>query len=142
MCCQITTPGRSVQTPTTPNFRNRKIPRFDRNNLIKSCGQKHVIKLLCTFSLCGRRVKFVESPKIKVFKNYHHMRSVLDKKPVGWYLSMAPRCTPIFQAYLENIIYFFRIWHDQNIRQEILVHQRGCKGTVSVISSEPENARF
>ena len=40
MCCQIPTPGRSLKKPTTPNFRNRKIPRFDRNNPIISWGQK------------------------------------------------------------------------------------------------------
>ena len=35
MCCQITTTGSSIQKPsTTPNFHNRKIPRFDRNNPI------------------------------------------------------------------------------------------------------------
>ena len=32
MCCQITTPGSSIKNPTTPKFRNRTIPRFDRNN--------------------------------------------------------------------------------------------------------------
>ena len=26
----------NTKTPTTPNFRNRKIPRFDRNNPIMS----------------------------------------------------------------------------------------------------------
>ena len=45
MCCQITTPGRSIQkNPTTPYFHNRKIPRFDRNNPIMCWGQKNLLK--------------------------------------------------------------------------------------------------
>ena len=30
------------KTPTTPNFRNRKIPRFDRNNPIMSMEKKYL----------------------------------------------------------------------------------------------------
>ena len=30
----------NIKTQTTPNFRNRKDPRFDRNNPIMSWGQK------------------------------------------------------------------------------------------------------
>jgi len=32
----------NTKAPTTPNFRNGKIPRFDRNNPIMSWGQKHL----------------------------------------------------------------------------------------------------
>ena len=32
------------KTPTTPNFRNRKISRFDRNNPIMSWGQENLFK--------------------------------------------------------------------------------------------------
>ena len=43
MCCQITTPWLiNTKTLKTSNFRNRKIPRFDRNNPIVSWGQKHL----------------------------------------------------------------------------------------------------
>ena len=40
------------KTPTTPNFRNRKILRFDLNNWIMSWGQTHFLKLVNLISTC------------------------------------------------------------------------------------------
>ena len=40
MCCQITTPGRSIQNTYNTKFCKRKIPIFNRNNLILSWGPK------------------------------------------------------------------------------------------------------
>ena len=40
MCCQITTPGRSIQNTYNTKFCKRKILIFNRNNLILSWGQK------------------------------------------------------------------------------------------------------
>ena len=49
MYCQITTPARSLKKLTTPNFRNRKIPRFDRNNPMMYWGQKNLLKKIPFF---------------------------------------------------------------------------------------------
>ena len=40
------------KTPTKPNFRNRKIPRFVHNNPIMSWGQKHLLKIVSLISTC------------------------------------------------------------------------------------------
>ena len=35
-------PGKSISTQRTPTFRDRKIPKFDSNNLIMSWGQTKI----------------------------------------------------------------------------------------------------
>ena len=80
MCCQITIPGRSIQNRL--QHQTFAIEKFPHSIVpTRSCsGKKHLFKLLNTFSLCGRRVKFVESPKIKVFINLPSHEKCFRKK--------------------------------------------------------------
>jgi len=66
LCCQITTPGRSIKTQTTPNFRNRK-----NSEVKKSLLKTFFLRFQIFLEHCIPAIALLESPWFKYSNSTH-----------------------------------------------------------------------